>query len=125
MATTVANPTDIALTQDAEAPTPAPAVASEQALPAAPNAISPSSLPSVREVLEQPAVRRSMPAIIALLTVAVFLMAYSWVQEPLYRTVYPGLSEADRQAAYEALSGADYGAKIDSGTGELKVPDAR
>lgn len=125
MATTVANPSDIALTQDAEAPTSAPAVASEQAPPAAPNAISPSSLPSVREVLEQPAVRRSMPAIIALLTVAVFLMAYSWVQEPVYRTVYPGLSEADRQAAYEALSGADYGAKIDTGTGELKVPDAR
>jgi flagellar M-ring protein FliF len=125
MATTVANPSDIALTQNAEAPTPAPAVASEQAPPAAPNAISPSSLPSVREVLEQPAVRRSMPAIIALLTVAVFLMAYSWVQEPVYRTVYPGLSEADRQAAYEALSGADYGAKIDTGTGELKVPDAR
>ena len=125
MATTVANPSDIALTQDAEAPTSAPAVASEQAPPAAPNAISPSSLPSVREVLEQPAVRRSMPAIIALLTVAVFLMAYSWVQEPVYRTVYPGLSEADRQAAYEALSGADYGAKIDTSTGELKVPDAR
>ena len=125
MATTVANPSDIALTQDAETPTPAPAVASEQAPPAVPNAISPSSLPSVREVLEQPAVRRSMPAIIALLTVAVFLMAYSWVQEPVYRTVYPGLSEADRQAAYEALSGADYGAKIDTSTGELKVPDAR
>jgi flagellar M-ring protein FliF len=66
-----------------------------------------------------------MPAIIALLTVAIFLMAYSWVQEPVYRTVYPGLSEADRQAAYEALSSADYGAKIDSATGELKVADSR
>jgi flagellar M-ring protein FliF len=66
-----------------------------------------------------------MPAIIALLTVAVFLIAYSWVQEPAYRAVYPGLSEADRQAAYEALSAADFGAKIDSNTGELKVADAR
>lgn len=128
MATTVANPTDIALNQDGATPPPAPAPApanAGQAVPAAANAITPSSLPSVREVLEQPAVRRSMPAIIALLTVAIFLMAYSWVQEPVYRTVYPGLSEADRQAAYEALSGADYGAKIDTGTGELKVPDAR
>jgi flagellar M-ring protein FliF len=66
-----------------------------------------------------------MPAIIALLTVAVFLIAYSWVQEPAYRAVYPGLSEADRQAAYEALSAADFGAKIDTNTGELKVADAR
>jgi len=39
--------------------------------------------------------------------------------------VYPGLSEADRQAAFEALSSAEYGAKIDTQTGELKVPDAR
>jgi flagellar M-ring protein FliF len=66
-----------------------------------------------------------MPAIIALLTIAVFIIAYSWVQEPAYRVVYPGLSEADRQAAFEALSSAEYGAKIDTQTGELKVPDAR
>ena len=39
--------------------------------------------------------------------------------------VYPGLSEADRQAAFEALSSADYSAKIDPQTGELKVPDTR
>jgi flagellar M-ring protein FliF len=66
-----------------------------------------------------------MPAIIGLLTLAIFIIAYSWVKEPLYRAVYPGLSESDRQAAFEALSGAAFGAKIDSKTGELKVPDGR
>jgi flagellar M-ring protein FliF len=126
MATTVANPTDLATSPQSapDSQVPATTAAPGQALQSA-AAASTSSLPSVREVLEQPAVRRSMPAIIALLTVAIFLMAYSWVQEPVYRTVYPGLSEADRQAAYEALSSANYGAKIDSATGELKVADSR
>ncbi len=84
-----------------------------------------TGLLSVSEVMQQPAVRKAMPAIIAFLCVAIFLLAYSWMQDPIYRTVYPGLSEADRQLAYESLSGADFNARIDSGTGELKVPDGR
>ena len=42
-----------------------------------------------------------------------------------YRTVYPGLTEADRQSAFEALSNADFSARIDTQTGELKVPSSR
>mgnify|MGYP000235627813 FL=1 len=132
MATTVANPNDLNAPDNTESnapmPTPVASSAQSQTMPASPTAAAPvpsASLPSIRDVLEQPAVRKSMPAIIALLTIAVFIIAYSWVQEPAYRVVYPGLSEADRQAAFEALSSAEYGAKIDTQTGELKVPDAR
>lgn len=132
MATTVANPNDLNSPENTESnapmPTPVASSAQSQTMPASPTAAAPApsaSLPSIRDVLEQPAVRKSMPAIIALLTIAVFIIAYSWVQEPAYRVVYPGLSEADRQAAFEALSSAEYGAKIDTQTGELKVPDAR
>ena len=130
MATTVANPNDLNVPANTEgnAQVPAPMAGSArgQAMPAAPEAsASTTSMPSIRQVLDQPAVRKSMPAIIALLTIAVFIIAYSWVQEPAYRVVYPGLSEADRQAAFEALSSADYSAKIDPQTGELKVPDTR
>jgi len=82
-------------------------------------------LPNVSEIMQQPAVRKAMPAIIAFLSVAVFLIAYSWMQDPVYRAVYPGLSESDRQMAFEALSGADFKARIDSGTGDLKIPDDR
>ena len=130
MATTVANPNDLNVPANTEgnAQVPAPMAGSARgrAMPAAPEAsASTTSMPSIRQVLDQPAVRKSMPAIIALLTIAVFIIAYSWVQEPAYRVVYPGLSEADRQAAFEALSSADYSAKIDPQTGELKVPDTR
>ena len=128
MATTVANPTDLSLASESAANSQPPALAAGQTqtmqTTAAP-VLTTSSLPSARDVLAQPAVRKSMPAIIALLTLAIFIIAYSWVKEPLYRAVYPGLSESDRQAAFEALSGAAFSAKIDSKTGELKVPDGR
>ncbi|MDG1475487.1 MAG: flagellar basal-body MS-ring/collar protein FliF [Porticoccaceae bacterium] len=79
----------------------------------------------VFDVFSQPAIKKAMPAIIALLTIVVFLLIYSWSQVPPYRTVFPGLSESDRQAAFEALSSAEYSAKIDVQTGELKVPAGR
>jgi flagellar M-ring protein FliF len=79
----------------------------------------------IRKVISQPAVKRAMPAIIALMTVVLFALLYSWSQVSPYRTVYPGLSEADRQTAFEALSSADFKAKIDIQTGELKVPSSR
>ena len=128
MATTVANPTDLSLASESVANSQPPALAAGQTqtiqTTAAPG-LTTSSMPSARDVLAQPAVRKSMPAIIGLLTLAIFIIAYSWVKEPLYRAVYPGLSESDRQAAFEALSGAAFGAKIDPKTGELKVPDGR
>jgi flagellar M-ring protein FliF len=128
MATTVANPTDLSLASESVANSQPPALGAGQTqtiqTTAAPG-LTTSSMPSARDVLAQPAVRKSMPAIIGLLTLAIFIIAYSWVKEPLYRAVYPGLSESDRQAAFEALSGAAFGAKIDSKTGELKVPDGR
>jgi len=128
MATTVANPTDLNLASESVANSQPPALAAGQGQTMQATAgpvLTASSLPSVRDVLAQPAVRKSMPAIIGLLTLAIFIIAYSWVKEPLYRAVYPGLSESDRQAAFEALSGAAFGAKIDPKTGELKVPDGR
>ena len=83
------------------------------------------SFPNAAEVLSQPAVRKAMPAIITLITIAVFLIAYSLAKEPPFRSLFPGLSEADRQAAFEALAGADFGVKIDQGSGDLLVSDER
>ena len=79
----------------------------------------------IRKTMSQPAVRRAMPAIIALAAVVLFILVYSLSQDSPYRTVYPGLSEADRQSAFEALSNADFSAKIDTQTGQVKVPSSR
>ena len=87
--------------------------------------VSGEGLPSVTDVLAQPAVRKAMPAIITLLTIVVFLIAYSLAKEPPYRSLYPGLSESDRQAAFEALSGAEFDVKINPESGDLIVTDER
>ncbi|MAH74050.1 MAG: flagellar M-ring protein FliF [Cellvibrionales bacterium TMED49] len=83
------------------------------------------ALPNIAEVLAQPAVRKAMPAIITLLTIAIFLIAYSVTREPPTRSLYPGLSEADRQTAFDALTSAEFYVRIDDQTGDLIVRDER
>ena len=79
----------------------------------------------ISKMMSQPAVRRAIPGIIALAAAVLFILVYSLSQNSPYRTVYPGLSEADRQSAFEALSSANFSAKIDKQTGQLKVPSSK
>jgi flagellar M-ring protein FliF len=133
MATTVANPADLDLGTPSgnnapaqlEAPRGMGQGATRQNLPANNSASALAVSGGLANIMSQPAVTKAMPTIIVMMAVALFLLAYSWIQAPPYKTVYPGLSESDRQAAYTALTGAEYSAKIDSKTGELKVPDNR
>ena len=134
MATTVANPSDLNLGAQMDRNSPAQLeaprgvrqeVSLRQNLPVS---TSGNTLPAglgLNSIMSQPAVQKAMPAILVLVAVGLFLLAYSWIQTPPYKTVYPGLSESDRQAAYTALSSAEFSAKIDAKTGELKVPDDR
>ena len=123
MATTLANPQDVnsGLTTDvtnSSSPSNLPSAGSQQGMVQ-------SSAPAnagLSGVLTQAAVRQAMPGIIVFLTIAVFLLAYSWISEPPYKAVFPGMSAADRQLAYTELTSSDFKAKIDSSTGELKVP---
>ena len=122
----VAEPRQVENTAIAESQAPATTTssgpsASSSMLPV----VSGEGFPSVTDVLAQPAVRKAMPAIITLLTIVVFLIAYSLAKEPPYKSLYPGLSESDRQAAFEALSGAEFDVKIDPDSGDLIVTDER
>ena len=73
-------------------------------------------------LLNQPAVKRSMPAIIVIASIFVFALLFSWIQGQNLRTLYPGMSETDRHASFEALKQANFDPVIDSGSGELSVP---
>ena len=122
----VAEPSQVDNTTIAESQTPAtPGSASPSASASMLPVVSGEGFPSVTDVLAQPAVRKAMPAIITLLTIVVFLIAYSLAKEPPFRSLYPGLSESDRQAAFEALSGAEFDVKIDPDSGDLVVTDER
>ena len=76
-------------------------------------------------ILENPAVKQALPAIFALIALAVCVLFYLWVSAPTYRSVYPGMSEADRQSAREALSAAGFASRIDQNTGALEVEEKR
>ena len=126
MATTVANPQDVTTTTPGTlVDNNSQATATNDNLPRPAVQQVAQSNTGLSNLLSQQAVRQAMPGIIVFLTVALFLIAYSWIQEPPYKAVYPGMSEADRQLAFTELTSADFRAQIDSSTGELKVPSDR
>ena len=98
--------------------------AQQRQLPAAQPA-QPAGFPSLREVLAQPLVRRSIPPILALFTLFFFVMVYFWANEGNLRVLYPNMSETDRSQAYEQLLGSDIAVSLDSRSGSLMVPTER
>ena len=126
MATTVANPQDVTTTTPGTlVDNNSQATITNDNLPRPAVQQVAQTNTGLSSLLSQNAVRQAMPGIIVFLTVALFLLAYSWIQEPPYKAVYPGMSEADRQLAFTELDSADFRAQIDSSTGELKVPSDR
>ena len=80
---------------------------------------------SMLEVFQQPAVRKAMPAIMTLVLLVTIAALFFWFQEPPYRVVFPGMVEADQQAALDALKIANYNPRIDVTTGQLTVPSGK
>ena len=84
-----------------------------------------AALGPVGTFLQQPAVRKATPAIIVLLVLAV-IAGYSFIlQEPTYRSVFPGMQEADQQAAMESLKAGNFSPRLDPVSGQLTVPANR
>ncbi|MFM2008828.1 MAG: Flagellar M-ring protein [Pseudomonadota bacterium] len=79
----------------------------------------------VEEVLQQPSIRRSLPAIILLFVLLIAFVAYQGSQTVPYRAVMPGMTENDKQAAMEALKVGDFKPKLDSSTGQIMVAEPR
>lgn len=83
------------------------------------------ALAPLQGVLQQPAVRRLLPLILMLLVLIIFGLTYLSLQSSPYRPVMPGLHEADQQAAFDALKGAEFLPRIDPRSGQLTVPSDR
>ena len=116
------NPTDTNVTSTSGDESQIGAKPVPQATTTSADSLGSGVIPALPEILQQPAVRKAFPIIIVVLTVAVFAISYLWMDSGSYRSVYPGMTETDRQAAFEALTSADFDAKIDISTGDLKVP---
>jgi hypothetical protein len=48
--------------------------------------------------LNNPDVQRILPYIVGTIALAICILFYLWVSAPTYRSVYPGMSEADRRS---------------------------
>ncbi|CAN0201629.1 unnamed protein product [Discosporangium mesarthrocarpum] len=109
------------LGQTASVPTPAgEAAGQEAALPVSTS--GEGAFPTVTEIISQPLVRKSLPAILAVLVLAGFALVFLWVDDGEYRALYPGMSDLDRGEAFEALNAAGIDARIDNSTGSITVP---
>jgi flagellar M-ring protein FliF len=75
--------------------------------------------------LNNPDVQRVLPYIIGTIALAICVLFYLWVSAPTYRSVYPGMSEADRQEAKDALDAAGFAPRIDINTGSLQINEER
>ena len=104
-----------------------PAESGNASVPAEQASASPSNqavaMPTVRDVMAQPAVKRAMPAIIGLLSLLVVLIFWSVMTSTPYRSVSDGMESADVQLAFEALKSANYDVRINESTGRLEVPE--
>jgi flagellar M-ring protein FliF len=97
----------------------APAPAEQAAVAANQSA----ALPAMKDVMSQPAVKRAMPAIVALLSLLVVLIFWSIMTSTPFRSVSDGFESADVQLAFEALKSANYDVRINKSTGRLEVPE--
>jgi flagellar M-ring protein FliF len=93
-----------------------------QNLPANSNANGARSYPTVMEVVNQPLVKKSLPALIAIFLFAVFLIIVQWVNGGEYRALHPGMSEIDRAEAMSILQSSGIAIRLESTTGTLTVP---
>jgi len=78
--------------------------------------------PTLTEILSQPLVRKSLPAISVMLIFIVLLIIYVWIDGGEYRTLYPGMNEVDRSESMQVLLSATIPSRLDSATGALSVP---
>lgn len=100
-----------------------PASGARQNLPA--ESTENRSYPSVREIVSQPLVKKSLPAIAALFVFAIFLIVVMWVNGGEYRALHPGMSEVDRSEAMAVLQSNNIQVQTDNATGTMTVPVER
>jgi flagellar M-ring protein FliF len=79
------------------------------------------AFPNIKEMLAQPAVKKATPMIMIGILLVFFMGSYMAMQEPVYRPVFPGMTDADRQSAMEALKEGGFSPQLNRQTGQLEV----
>ena len=80
-------------------------------------------LQQVRGVLAQPAVRRSLPMALMVALIGAAALAWMALSTPTQKTLFTGMTDADKQAVTSALDQAGIASHVDDGTGALTVDE--
>ena len=80
---------------------------------------------AVKQILNQPAVKKSLPLMVIAMTLLAFALFYNLMNAPAYRSVMSGVTESDQQAAFEALKTGEFKPVIDTANGQITVPASR
>jgi len=79
-------------------------------------------LTQFRAVSEQPAFRRALPTIVAVVVTLIGLVAYFLMQQPSRTTLYASLPETEKSRVLDALKNAGVDVVLDPTTGDVMVP---
>ncbi|NCW10187.1 MAG: flagellar M-ring protein FliF, partial [Gammaproteobacteria bacterium] len=83
-----------------------------------------ASFPKLNEILAQPAVKKATPGIMIAVLLVFLVASYMAMQDPVYRPIFPGMTEADRQVASETLKEGGFSPRVNRSTGQLEVDAA-
>jgi len=79
-------------------------------------------LSNIRRMTSDPSVKRSMPAIIAVIAVIAGIVVYMIIQKPAVTSLYASLPEAEKARVVEALRNGGVDVTLDPSTGDVLVP---
>ena len=79
-------------------------------------------LSNIRRMTSDPSVKRSMPAIIAVIAVIAGIVVYMIIQKPAVTSLYASLPEAEKARVVEALRNGGVDFTLDPSTGDVLVP---
>ena len=78
----------------------------------------------LRDGLSNPLVKKAVPALLVIFVLVAFVGLFNLMGKPVeYKALMPGISESDKQEAFDALKMASFDPKIDTATGSITVPD--
>ena len=79
-------------------------------------------LSKISSITAQPSFQRALPAIIAVVTIAICFVAFALMQKPAITTLYASLPEAEKSRIYDELINMGVDVTLDPTTGEVMVP---
>ena len=81
-----------------------------------------SYITNIRRLLNEPAAKRALPTVLALLIAFVGILIFITMREPAKTTLFSSLTEGDKAKVVEALRQKGIDVSLDTATGEVLVP---